>query len=49
MKGPVNTNNPGYRQFLHLGDVPEPSRIFALIEEHPDSINDGYFLKTCTA
>ena len=44
MKGPVNTNNPGYRQFLHLADVPEPSRIFALIEEHPDSINDGYFL-----
>jgi prepilin-type processing-associated H-X9-DG protein len=44
MKGPINTNNPGYRQFLHLADVPEPSRIFALIEEHPDSINDGYFL-----
>ncbi len=44
MKGPVNTNNPGYKQFLHLGDVPEPARIFALIEEHPDSINDGYFL-----
>ena len=44
MKGPVNTNNPGYQQFLHLADVPEPSRIFSLIEEHPDSINDGYFL-----
>ena len=28
----------------HLADVPEPSRIFSLIEEHPDSINDGYFL-----
>jgi prepilin-type processing-associated H-X9-DG protein len=40
----VNTNNPSYRQFLRLGDIPEPSRIFALVEEHPDSINDGYFL-----
>jgi prepilin-type N-terminal cleavage/methylation domain-containing protein/prepilin-type processing-associated H-X9-DG protein len=39
-----NTNNPGYRQFLRLSEVPQPSRIFALIEEHPDSINDGYFL-----
>lgn len=40
----VNTNNPHYRQFLRLGEVSEPSRIFAFIEEHPDSINDGYFL-----
>ena len=40
----VNTNNPTYRQFMRLGEVPEPSRIFAFIEEHPDSINDGYFL-----
>jgi len=44
MAGGQNTNNPGYRQFMKLGEVPEPSRIFALIEEHPDSINDGYFL-----
>jgi prepilin-type N-terminal cleavage/methylation domain-containing protein/prepilin-type processing-associated H-X9-DG protein len=44
MKSAVNTNNPSYRQFLRLGEVAEPSRIFAFIEEHPDSINDGYFL-----
>jgi len=44
MMGTVNTNNPTYRQFLRLSDVPDPSRIFAFIEEHPDSINDGYFL-----
>ena len=44
MKGGSNTNNPGYKQFLRLGDVPQPSRIFAFVEEHPDSINDGYFL-----
>jgi prepilin-type N-terminal cleavage/methylation domain-containing protein/prepilin-type processing-associated H-X9-DG protein len=39
-----NTNNPGYKQFVRLGDVPEPSRIFSFVEEHPDSIDDGYFL-----
>jgi prepilin-type processing-associated H-X9-DG protein len=44
MSGNANTNNPGYRQFRRLGDVPEPSRIFAFVEEHPDSINDGYFI-----
>jgi len=44
MLGSQNTNNPGYRQFVHLADVPAPDSIFALIEEHPDSINDGYFL-----
>ena len=44
MNGAMNTNNPGYRQFFRLAEVPEPSRIFAFVEEHPDSINDGYFL-----
>jgi prepilin-type processing-associated H-X9-DG protein/prepilin-type N-terminal cleavage/methylation domain-containing protein len=44
MKHEVNTNNPGYRQFLRLSDVPNPAGIFAFIDEHPDSIDDGYFL-----
>lgn len=44
MENGGNKNNPGYRQFLRLGDVPEPSRIFSFVEEHPDSIDDGYFL-----
>lgn len=39
-----NLNNPHYRQFFKLTQIPEPARIFVLIEEHPDSINDGYFL-----
>ena len=39
-----NVNNPDYRQFFKLGQIPQPSQIFVLIEEHPDSINDGYFL-----
>jgi prepilin-type processing-associated H-X9-DG protein len=39
-----NLNNPGYRQFSRMGEIPEPSRLFVFVEEHPDSINDGYFL-----
>jgi prepilin-type N-terminal cleavage/methylation domain-containing protein/prepilin-type processing-associated H-X9-DG protein len=40
----ANVNNPEYRQFLKLGQIPEPARIFVLTEEHPDTINDAYFL-----
>jgi prepilin-type N-terminal cleavage/methylation domain-containing protein/prepilin-type processing-associated H-X9-DG protein len=39
-----NVNNPNYRQFLKLGEFTSASSIFVFIEEHPDSINDGYFL-----
>ncbi|MCW5558115.1 MAG: type II secretion system protein [Verrucomicrobiae bacterium] len=39
-----NVNNPGHTQFFKEADVPAPARIFVFIEEHPDSINDGYFL-----
>ncbi len=44
LDGTINTNNPDYQQFFHLSEVPLPSKIFAFVEEHPDSINDGYFL-----
>jgi prepilin-type processing-associated H-X9-DG protein len=40
----ANTNNPYYRQFFRLSQVLDPTHIFVFIEEHPDSINDGYFL-----
>ncbi len=40
----TNVNNPWYRQFLKLGDFTSTSDVFVFIEEHPDSINDGYFL-----
>jgi prepilin-type N-terminal cleavage/methylation domain-containing protein/prepilin-type processing-associated H-X9-DG protein len=35
---------PSYRQFLKLGDTPEPAKRIVTVDEHPDSINDGYFL-----
>ena len=40
----TNTNNPSYYQFFTAAQVPDPSTIFVFIDEHPDSINDGYFL-----
>lgn len=40
----VNKNNPHYIQFFRITDIPQPSDIFVFVEEHPDSINDGYFL-----
>jgi prepilin-type N-terminal cleavage/methylation domain-containing protein/prepilin-type processing-associated H-X9-DG protein len=40
----ANVNNPDYRQFVRLGQIFQPARIFVLTEEHPDSITDGYFL-----
>ena len=39
-----NINNPDYRQFFTLTSIPNPERIFVFVEEHSDSINDGYFL-----
>ncbi len=33
-----------YRQFLKATDVPNPANFFVTLDEHPDSINDGYFL-----
>lgn len=40
----VNVNNPGYRQFFRASHIPSPSQMFVLVDEHPDSLNDGYFL-----
>jgi len=35
---------PRYRQFLKLSSAPKPADFFVILDEHPDSINDGYFL-----
>jgi len=39
-----NVNNPDYVQFFKLSSIPRPASIFVFLDEHPDSINDGYFL-----
>ena len=40
----VNRNNPAYVQFFNITAVPRPAGIFIFLDEHPDSIDDGYFL-----
>ncbi len=45
-QGGVNINNPGYQQFVKDSDFRDPSFIFVFLDEHPDSINDGWFLNT---
>jgi len=39
-----NINNPGYTQFFKMAQIPQPAEIFVFLDEHPDSIDDGYFL-----
>ncbi len=39
-----NVNNPNYVQFFSLSSIPKPAQIFVFLDEHPDSINDGYFV-----
>ena len=33
-----------YRQFIRTTDVPNPSMTWLTLDEHPDSINDGFFV-----
>jgi prepilin-type processing-associated H-X9-DG protein len=40
----VNVNNPDYTQFFKLTQILQPSDIFVFLDEHPDSIDDGYFV-----
>jgi len=42
--GGVNKNNPDYVQFFKLTMIPNSSEIFVFLDEHPDSIDDGYFV-----
>ena len=46
MQNGVNTSNPNYQQFMKESDFRDPSSIFVFLDEHPDSIDDGYFLNT---
>lgn len=40
----TNLNNPEYVQFFKLTQIPHPTEIFVFLDEHPDSIDDGYFI-----
>ena len=36
--------NQSYRAFLKTTDVPSPSMTWLTLDEHPDSINDAFFI-----
>ena len=40
----ANVNNPSYVQFFKVSAIPAAASLFVFLDEHPDSINDGYFL-----
>ncbi len=40
----ANVNNPAYLQFFKMSSIPSAQEIFVFLDEHPDSINDGYFV-----
>lgn len=40
----TNRFNPDYVQFFKTANVLNPSGIFVFIDEHPDTINDGFFV-----
>jgi prepilin-type N-terminal cleavage/methylation domain-containing protein/prepilin-type processing-associated H-X9-DG protein len=42
--GGTNVNNPDYVQFFKITQILHPAEIFVFLDEHPDSIDDGYFL-----
>lgn len=41
--------NPGYVQYLKATQVRSPSKTWVTIDEHADTINDGYFVNSATA
>jgi prepilin-type N-terminal cleavage/methylation domain-containing protein/prepilin-type processing-associated H-X9-DG protein len=40
----VDYFNPLYVQFFKLGDISQPANIFVFLDEHCDTINDGFFI-----
>ncbi len=40
----TNRFNPLYRQHFKSTDVLQPSRTFVFLDEHPDTLNDGFFM-----
>ena len=40
----TNRFNPTYRQFFKSAEIPKPTGIFVFLDEHADTINDGFFV-----
>ncbi len=41
--GPQNALSPGWRQYLLLDDIPSPTETYVMLDEHPPTLNDGWF------
>ncbi|HKX62885.1 MAG TPA: type II secretion system protein [Verrucomicrobiae bacterium] len=44
----TNRFNPDYMQFYKVTEMPDPSHIYVFLDEHPDTINDGFFVNRLT-
>ena len=42
----TNRFNPDYKQFRRASDLESAAMTFLFIDEHPDTINDGFFVNT---
>ncbi len=40
----TNMFNPGYVQFFKSSDLINPANVFVFLDEHPDTINDAFFM-----
>ena len=40
----TNKFNPAYAQFFKHAEIKGPSGIFVFLDEHPDTLNDGFFM-----
>jgi prepilin-type N-terminal cleavage/methylation domain-containing protein/prepilin-type processing-associated H-X9-DG protein len=38
--------NPNYVQYFKMTQIRRPAQTFAFLEEHPDTINDGFFMES---
>ena len=41
--------DPSYRQFLKLSQIPQPAMTYVTLDEHADSINEGFFITAANA
>ena len=42
----TNRFNPEYVQFYKSSELAKPASLFVFLDEHPDTINDGFFVNT---
>ena len=40
----TNKFNPSYRQYFKEADIANPAQTYVFLDEHPDTINDGFFM-----